>query len=155
MPANRSSLFISDGTVFSSSKQYGPLNPGVVGKLYRVEARGVITFPLATLGSASNFYNSTVWGIQWGAHGYAPRDPIAGGDDGNWLAIAEHVPGEVNATWSPTTSNAYGLTGGPLSLDWAGQLHTNENIDIYFSMTSQEPAVTSVAITLSMTALWN
>lgn len=150
MPTTRHMLYFSDGVTFSSSKQYGPLNIGPTSKLFKAAVRGVITFPLATFGSASNLYNSTVWGIQWGAHGFTPLDPISGGDSASWLALEEHVPGEISVAWAPTTANAYSLTGGPLRLDWAGQLFVNENVDVYFSMTSQEPAVTSVAITCSL-----
>jgi hypothetical protein len=147
-------FYFSDGTTFSSAKQYGPFNISGLGKLSRVRVRGVVTFPLATFGSATQLYNSTVWGIQHVPHGSAANDAISGGDSDAWLDLAEHVPDEINATWAPTSANAFSVTGGPLRLDWAGQLAINANTDFWFSMTSQEPTFTSVAITASLEVLW-
>lgn len=153
MPANRRMLFFSDGTTYQTAKQYGPLNLGTVGKLFSVKMNGSAASPLVTLGSASALLNASVFGLQWGAAGFTPNDPIAGGDAFNWLALGGLTFGPQVIVWAPTTANGYGLAGNPISYGWAGQLYVGQNVDVYFSMAAIEPAGSSLAISGSIEVL--
>lgn len=153
MPANRRMLYFNDGTTYQTSKQYGPLNLGSVGKLFRVAFRGAVFSPLVELGSASALLNGSVFGLQQGPAGFTPNPAIAGGDAANWLALGGLTFGPQVVVWAPTTANGYGLAGNPVEMTWTGQLYVGENTDVYFTMGAIADPGSSLAVSGSIEVL--
>lgn len=118
----------------SSSVQFGAFNLGPVNKLHRIRVRGSVVFPNVALTSTSQLANPVVWGIQWGDTGYTPFTLVADADDAHFLAVESHVNDEINVTWAPSTDTSANIVGGPLRLDWAGQLFLGVNADIYLTV---------------------
>lgn len=118
----------------SSGEQFGPYNLGTVGKLHRIRVRGSVVFPNAALTDTSQLANPIVWGVQYGAAGYTPLALPADADNSSFLTVENHVSDEINVTWSPSTDTSANIVGGPLRLDWAGQLYVGEDADIYVTV---------------------
>src|SRR5487761_1909888 len=82
-------------------------------KLLRVEARGAITYPVATVTDTANgFANPVMVGIQAIPHGNTPLALPANITAADWLIVEQRTAGEASAAWAPDTDTAAVFAGG-------------------------------------------
>jgi hypothetical protein len=109
-------------TTPNTGAAYNLISIGSGTTLTRVEVRGGITFPGQSAGASDYFLGGPLLGIQAYPAASSPLHLPTDIDNNGMIACECHVPGEIAATWAPSTDTGAVLLGGPISLTWAGQL---------------------------------
>lgn len=117
-------------TAANTGGAYNLISVGGGVVLTRVEVRGAVTFPGEAPTVSDWFDGGPLLGIQaYPASGSPLHLPADINNNGMILAEC-HVPTEISIGWAPSTDTGAGLIGGPISLDWAGQLPVEDDIAI-------------------------
>jgi hypothetical protein len=109
-------------TSANNGAAYNLITIGGGSKLTRVEVRGAITFPGESATVSDWFNGGPLLGIQAYPASGSPLHLPSDINNNGMIVVECHVPGEIAATWAPSTDTGAVLLGGPISLTWAGQL---------------------------------
>lgn len=101
---------------------YNLISVGSGTTLTRVEVRGAITYVGQSAVVADWFTGGPLFGIQAYPAAESPLHLPTDINNNGMIVCECHVPGEIAATWAPSSDTAAVLVGGPISLTWAGQL---------------------------------
>lgn len=114
-------------TVANNGAAYNLISLGAGLMVTRVEVRGAVTFPGESATVSDWFNGGPLLAIQaYPASGSPLTLPADIGNNGI-ITCECHVPGEIAPGWAPSTDTGAILIGGPISLDWSGQLPLSED----------------------------